>query len=504
MKIKQVLLIAGISAATAVGSVWTYNKFTPRETYIGSAQNGLPANYAGFVAGKTTGPAGAVDLTQAANAAVPAVVHIKTKIPAKKVSNNLQSRRGNGNDMFDDWFGQLFGDSPNVRPEQRASGSGVLISEDGYIVTNNHVVSDGGTGVADEIMVTLHDRKTYTARLIGRDPSSDLAVLKIDGSKFPFLLYGNSSNILLGQWVLAIGYPLTLETTVTAGIVSATGRSININRRQSETPVESFIQTDAAVNQGNSGGALVNANGELIGINSAILAPTGTYAGYSFAIPVSIVKKIVDDIVKFGDVQRGYLGITYVATDDMSEEQIKAQGLPANVEGVLVSGVSPDGGAYAAGIRKNDIITKVNNNTVNTGIQMSAQIASYRPGDKVPVSYLRNGKEYTVQITLKKKGDVVTMNIGNRLGADLANLDKAKARQYGVAGGVVVSKITDGGPISRTRMQQGFVITSVNGQDVTSLDDLAKMLANASGQVRVEGIYPGYDGSYTYPLNLEE
>ncbi|MDB5253399.1 MAG: serine protease, partial [Flaviaesturariibacter sp.] len=277
-----------------------------------------------------------------------------------------------------------------------------------------------------------------------------------------------------------------------------------INRRQSETPVESFIQTDAAVNQGNSGGALVNSSGELIGINSAILAPTGTYAGYSFAIPVAIVKKIVDDIVRFGDVQRGYLGITYISTDDMSEEQIKAQGLPTNVEGVLVSGVSSDGGAYAAGIRKGDIITKVNNNLVNTGIQMSAQIASFRPGDRVPVSYLRNGKEYAVDIVLKKKGDVVTMNIGNRLGADLATLDKSKARQYGIAGGVVVSKITDGGPIGKTRMQSGFVITSVNGQDVTSVDELTQMLANATGPVRVEGIYPGYDGSYTYPLNLDQ
>jgi S1-C subfamily serine protease len=364
-------------------------------------------------------------------------------------------------------------------------------------------VSNGGDAVAEELTVTLHNKKTYKARLIGRDPSSDLAVLKIDGNKFPFLLYGNSSNIQLGQWVLAVGYPLTLETTVTAGIISATGRSININRRQSESPIESFIQTDAAVNQGNSGGALVNANGELIGINSAILAPTGTYAGYSFAIPVNIAKKIVDDIVRFGDVQRGYLGINYIPTEDLSEEQIKRQGIPTSTEGVLVSDVSSDGGAYAAGIRKNDVITKVNNSAVNTGIQMSAQIASFRPGDKVPVSYLRNGKEFTVQVTLKKKGDVATFNIGSRLGADLTNLDKTKARQYGIAGGVVVSKITDGGPIGRTRMQAGFVITSVNGEDVTSVDELAKMLASASGPVRVEGIYPGYDGSYTYPLNLE-
>jgi len=502
MKWKQALMIIGLSAATTFGSLLAYNKFIAPDRYaVGSAVNGYPANYAGFVNGGTGNPAETVDLTRAANAAVPAVVHIKTKIPAKKISN-MPRRQGGG--FFDDWFDDLFGSGPNMIPEQRASGSGVLISEDGYIVTNNHVISNGSEGVAEEITVTLSNRKNYKARLIGRDPSSDLAVLKIDGNKFPFLVYGNSNGIQLGQWVLAIGYPLTLETTVTAGIVSATGRSININRRQSETPVESFIQTDAAVNQGNSGGALVNTNGELIGINSAILAPTGTYAGYSFAIPVNLARKIVDDIIRFGDVQRGYLGITYIATEDMSEEQMKAQGLATNTEGVLVSGVAPDGGAFSAGIRKGDIITKVNGNAVNSGIQMSAQIASFRPGDKVTVTYLRNSKEQTAQVTLKKKGDVVTQNVGNRIGADLVTLDKNKARQYGITGGVIVQKIAEGGPVSRTRMLPGFVITSVNGQEVNSLEDLGRILASLSGPVRVEGIYPGYDGAYTYPLNLEQ
>lgn len=501
MKGKQTLLVMAISAITAVSSVWAYNKFVKEDSYaaIGNAQNGMPANYAGFFDGKT-GTAEMVDLTKAANSSVPAVVHIKTRIPAKKQTNNVPRNRSG---MFDEWFEDFFG-GPNSSPEQRASGSGVLISEDGYIVTNNHVISNGGTGVADELTVTLHNRKTYKAKLIGRDPSSDLAVLKIDGNKFPFLLYGNSSNLQLGQWVLAIGYPLTLETTVTAGIISATGRSININRRQSESPVESFIQTDAAVNQGNSGGALVNPNGELIGVNSAILAPNGTYAGYSFAIPVNIVKKIVDDIIRFGEVQRGYLGITYVDTDNMPEEQIKARGIPTNTDGVYVQEVSQDGGAYAAGIRKGDIITKVNNATVSTGLQMSAQIAAYRPGDKVPVSFMRNGKESTVTLVLKKKGDVITLNVGASLGAELTTLDKAKARQYGISGGVVVNKITEGGIIGRTRMQQGFVITSVNGEDVNSVDELSKLLANISGPASVEGIYPGYDGTYKYPLNLEQ
>ncbi len=503
MKGKQILLMIAISATTAVASVVGYNHFFNNNeiSAVGTAQNGMPANYAGFFDGKVNGTGEIVtDFTKAANASVPAVVHIKTRIPAKKQTNNVTRNRGG---TFDDWFEDFFG-GPNSSPEQRASGSGVLISEDGYIVTNNHVVTNGGEGIADEITVTLHNKKVYKARVIGRDPSSDLAVLKIDGNKFPFLLYGNSSNLQLGQWVLAIGYPLTLETTVTAGIISATGRSININRRQSDSPVESFIQTDAAVNQGNSGGALVNPTGELIGINSAILAPNGTYAGYSFAIPVNIVKKIVDDIIRFGEVQRGYLGISYLDTDNLSEEQLKASGIPTSTEGVYVRDVSPDGGAFIAGIRKGDIITKVNDAPVTTGLQMSAQIASYRPGDKIPVTYIRNGKESNVTLVLKKKGDVVTLNISSTLGAELTTLDKAKARQYGISGGVVVNKILEGGAIGRTRMQQGFVITSVNGEDVNSVEELSKVLANLSGPARIEGIYPGYDGTYTYPLNLEQ
>ncbi|MEJ7911528.1 MAG: trypsin-like peptidase domain-containing protein [Chitinophagaceae bacterium] len=503
MKARHIFLMILVSAATAVGSVWTYSKVSGHNqtSSVGTAQNGMPANYAGFFDGKTAS-AEMVDLTKAANSSVPAVVHIRTRIPAKKQTNNVTRNRGG---MFEDWFEDFYG-GPNSSPEQRASGSGVLISEDGYIVTNNHVVSNGGEGVADELTVTLHNRKTYKARLIGRDPSSDLAVLKIDGNKFPFLLYGNSTNLQLGQWVLAIGYPLTLETTVTAGIISATGRSININRRQSESPVESFIQTDAAVNSGNSGGALVNPGGELIGINSAILAPNGTYAGYSFAIPVNIVKKIVDDIIRFGEVQRGYLGIAYVDVDreNMTQEQMKSRGIPVDVDGVFVSDVSPDGGAYAAGIRKGDIITRVNNAPVITGLQMSAQIASYRPGDRIPVTYLRSGKETSVTLVLKKRGDVVTLNIGSSLGAELTTLDKTKARQYGVSGGVVVTKIKEGGIIGRTRMQQGFIITSVNGQDITSIEELSKTLANVSGPASVEGIYPGYDGTYKYPLNLQQ
>jgi Do/DeqQ family serine protease len=512
MKLKQIFLVVAISAASAVGSVAIYDHFTDKpSSYVVGAENPTkyPANYAGYFDGRTDMPADPIDLTKAANAAVPAVVHIKTKVPAKKLDNGLPRRRGDINDFFDEFFGPGFG--PNIIPEQRASGSGVIISEDGYIVTNNHVISNNSGGIADEIDVTLSNRKSYKAKVVGRDPSSDIAVLKIDGSKLPYMVYGNSDNIQLGQWVLAVGYPLTLETTVTAGIVSATGRSIGINSRQvrrGDTPVESFIQTDAAVNQGNSGGALINTSGQLIGINSAILAPNGTYAGYSFAIPVNIVKKIVNDIIQYGDVQRGYLGVSYYTTDDMTEEQAKSLGIPTNVEGVYVSAVSPDGGAASAGIRKGDVITRVNNAAVISGIQMSAQIASFRPGDKVPVTYLRSGKEYTVSVVLKKRSDVIAANAAARLGGELATLDPAKAKRYGIEGGVVVNKVLDGGILKNARIDSGFIITSIvtsEGEiEINTLEELNSALVNLNGTVRVKGVYPDYAEYFTYPLNLQQ
>ena len=385
MKWKQLLLIVGVSAASAVGSVWTYGKLTNQKTaFVQSTDGKLPVNYAGFFE-NAAGGAEPVDFTKAANAAVPAVVHIKTKIPAKKISNDLpRSRRNNG---MEDWFDQFFNFGPQIQPEQRASGSGVIISDDGYIVTNNHVISDGAEGVADEITVTLHNKKVYKAKVIGRDPSSDIAVLKVDGTGLPYMVYGNSDNVKLGQWVLAVGYPLTLETTVTAGIVSAKSRYIGINSRQSSSPVESFIQTDAAVNQGNSGGGLFTVDGQLIGINSAILAPNGTYAGYSFAIPVNIVRKIVNDLIEFGDVKRGYLGISYQPNEVENARLIKQAGVKEG-QGVYVQSVPSDGAASQAGLKEGDVIIKINGTPVSSGMEMSAGIASYRPGEKVPVTFI--------------------------------------------------------------------------------------------------------------------
>ncbi|MEO8405989.1 MAG: trypsin-like peptidase domain-containing protein, partial [Chitinophagaceae bacterium] len=383
MKWKQLLLVVAVSAISAVGSVWTYGKLTSNQTsFVQGSDTKVPANYAGFFdTGTTTHVGDPVDFTKAASAAVPAVVHIKTKIPARKISNQLPGNgsRGNGNGDMEDLFDQFFNFGPQIQPEQRASGSGVIISEDGYIVTNNHVISDGGNGVAEEITVTMNEnRKVFKAKVIGRDPSSDIAVLKVDAEHLPYMIYGNSDNVVLGQWVMAVGYPLTLEATVTAGIISAKGRTIGINGRQSQSPIESFIQTDAAVNQGNSGGALINTEGQLIGINSAILAPSGTYAGYSFAIPVNIVKKIVNDLIEFGDVKRGYLGISYPTVDN--EGWVKRSGVKDG-QGVYALAVPTDGAAAQAGLRKGDVITRVNGVSVTTGLEMSGQIASFKPGD---------------------------------------------------------------------------------------------------------------------------
>ena len=496
MKLKQLLLILAVSVTSAVSSVWIYGKFSNhsvKSSLQATANGKLPANYAGFYdnVANTGDP---IDFTKAASIAVPAVVHIKTKIPAKKVSNQLPRNRSNS---MEDLFDQFFNFGPQIQPEQRASGSGVIISDDGYIVTNNHVVSDGGSGVADEISVMLSNKKTYKAKVVGRDPSSDIAVLKIDGTGFPFLLYGNSDNVRLGQWVLAVGYPLTLETTITAGIVSAKGRSIGINARQSQTPIESFIQTDAAVNQGNSGGALINTDGQMIGINSAILAPSGTYAGYSFAIPVNLVKKIVNDLIKYGDVKRPYLGIK------VAEDKFDAG------DGAYIGEVSKDGAAAEIGLKKGDVITKINDVNINSWTELQGTVASYNAGDKVKITYKRDGKEYNTMATLTNKtgtyaAEIAGSSIGGKLGADLQTLDKKKAEQYNIDGGVVVKKIKSEGPISRTRMQDGFIITSINGMDVTSIEELQKALQSVDGTIQLEGIYPGYEGIYRYPLNLDD
>jgi Do/DeqQ family serine protease len=393
----------------------------------------------------------------------------------------------------------------NIIPEQKASGSGVIISDDGFIVTNNHVVEN-----ADEITVTLNNRKTYKATLIGADPAYDLAVIRIDAKALPFLIYGNSDEVKIGQWVLAIGYPLNLETTVTAGIVSAKARSLGLNKDKSGNPggaVESFIQTDAAVNMGNSGGALINTDGKLIGINSAIASPTGYYSGYSYAIPVNIAKKVVDDIIKFGTVQRGFMGIQFGEAGSMSEDQKSKLGIEANTtDGIYVTEAQTDGGAFLAGIRKGDQIRKINGSDITSGGELQDQVSRHKPGDKIPVTVIRNGKPLTFTVTLKNKAgnfDIVRNDSKmDLLGAEFSSLDSKKAVEYGVDGGIIVKKINNGVLYDQTRMKDGFVILRVNDKDVKSVDEMRKAIGN-SNQINISGFYPGYEGLYEYPITLE-
>ena len=510
MKFKQVFFTVVISAVTALGVMWGYNTYVKGNNTYGGQENGvIPSNYkfAKQTENSNT-PPGAVDFTQPAAAALPTVVHIKTKTNARQVSNNLPKNQRPAN-PFSDFFGddmmeQFFGNRKGYVPEQRASGSGVIISADGYIVTNNHVVEN-----ADELDVTLSNKRSYKAKVIGTDPAYDLAVIKIEASGLPFLLYGNSDEVKIGQWVLALGYPLNLETTVTAGIVSAKARSLGLNKgTKTSSPVESFIQTDAAVNQGNSGGALINTNGLLIGINSAIASPTGFYSGYSYAIPVNIVKKVVDDLIKYGNVQRGYLGVATANTNDIPDEAKTRLNLTYNGDGLVITEVSANSGAWDAGLKKGDIIKSVNGVELTLPSELQELVTRFKPSDKITIVFSRNGTDKTVVATLKNKAgnfDLVKTDNStlSKLGADFANLDLKKAKEYGVPGGVIVKKIGTGPLSDQTRMRDGFIIVKANDKDIKNTDDLEKALGSGKA-ITISGFYPGYDGLYDYPITLED
>lgn len=437
-----------------------------------------------------------VSFEEAASAAVPSVVHIRTVVKYKQ-ARQQNPFEGMDDDIFRHFFGDGGGRQFRQPPEQRASGSGVIISQDGYIVTNNHVVNG-----ATEVSVTLSNGKNYKAEIVGTDPNTDLALIKVDGKNLPVMPVGNSDDVKLGQWVMAIGYPLNLDVTVTQGIISAKSRNIGINR-QAAAPVESFLQTDAAVNPGSSGGALVTTNGELIGINAAIASPTGSYAGYAYAIPSNLMKKVVNDIKQFGSVQRGYLGIS-MAPEHLDEAQKKELGIKYDGNGVYVAGIDPSGAASAAGIRQGDVITKINGAAINSGAQLSEQVARQKPGDKLKLTYLRNGAEQDVEVTLKGKmgeiagGPAATIQ---QLGADFATLPAAEARKMGIAGGVQVTAINEGVLADQTNMKEGFVITRVGGMAVRTVDELRAAMQRLRGNFQIEGMYPGSNKVYYYGIN---
>ena len=426
------------------------------------------------------------DFVDAAENSVDAVVHIMTKVV--KQSNTYE-------DFFGALLGQLYGYPGQTRNNTMvAYGSGVVLTPDGYIVTNNHVVEG-----ADEVEVTFNNKVKKTASIIGTDPTTDLALIKVEASDLPFLTFGDSDNVRIGEWVLAVGNPFNLTSTVTAGIVSAKARNLSILGEG--TSVESFIQTDAAVNPGNSGGALVNTKGELIGINAAIASHTGSYEGYSFAIPSNIVRKVVDDLLLYGTAQRGYLGVQIA---ELTQELAEKEGLE-NIEGVYVGEVTEGGAAKLAGLKDGDVITAINGKKVNSTTQLKENIGQYRPGDKVDVEVNRQGHHHHYELTLlNEAGNVNLVKNGeafynSEFGLMLQPVNQNEMSRLNIKNGLKIVEIRQG-RFMNSGVPVDFVITKVNGYAVNNKSELENALKNTrSRRTTIEGVFPnGMTGSFYY------
>ena len=429
---------------------------------------------------------GTPDFVDAAERSVDAVVHIMTKVVRQ--SNTYD-------DFFGALLGQLYGYPGQTRNNTMvAYGSGVVLTTDGYIVTNNHVVEG-----ADEVEVTFNNKVKKTASIVGTDPTTDLALIKVDGEDLHYLTFGDSDNVRIGEWVLAVGNPFNLTSTVTAGIVSAKARNLSILGEG--TSVESFIQTDAAVNPGNSGGALVNTKGELVGINAAIASHTGSYEGYSFAIPSNIVRKVVDDLLLYGETQRGYIGI-YPA--ELTQELAEKEGLE-NIEGVYVADVTEGGAAVMAGVQKGDVVTAINGKKVNTVTQLMESIRQYRPGDRVNVEVNRKGHHHQYELTLlNEAGNVDVVKKGDsfynsEFGLMLQPINQNDMSRLNIKKGLKIVEIRQG-RFMNSGVPVDFVITKVNGTAVNSKTDLENALKNSrSRRTTIEGVYPnGMMGTFYY------
>ena len=422
---------------------------------------------------------GQIDFTYAAEQTVHAVVHVHIKM------------MGTTDSPIMDFF---YGDRNSKSREVSGYGSGVIISGDGYIITNNHVIEN-----AESVDVTLNDKRTFTAKVVGRDPGSDIALLKINADNLPYIKYGDSDQLRLGEWVLAVGNPFNLTSTVTAGIVSAKGRSLGLN--EGAYSIESFIQTDAALNMGNSGGALVNTKGLLVGITSAIFSPSGAYFGYSFAIPVTIVKKVVDDIKKYGEVQRALIGVNI---KDVESEDADKYKLP-EVKGVLITRVLDGGAAKEAGLKENDVILKFDGNAVNSVAELQEHVGEKRPGDKAEVTYFRNGKESSVPLVMKNMAGntkVVTPEMEGSedvvFGARLEPLGSSDMSSLNVDYGVKVVEVNKG-KFKEIGIAPGYIILSVNGKKVKSPVDVRQNSDNGAKLKDIEGILPnGTEFNYTF------
>ena len=492
MKVSHLLLIVLVSIFSSAGTLYFFNKYSTGNEPVEVTNSQIPVQFSSNPNKVVTPPAiVAVDFTQAAELTTPAVVHVKTTVlPVNSPSN---SHNPFHHFFGDDWF---WGQGNQPQPQQ-AAGSGVIVSEDGYIITNNHVVEDAG-----EIEVVLNNKNSFKAQVVGTDPSTDLALLKIDETGLPFLHFSNSDQVKVGQWVLAVGNPFNLASTVTAGIVSAKGRNINILR--DNYAIESFIQTDAAVNPGNSGGALVNTNGELIGINTAIATPTGTFAGYSFAIPTNLVQKVVMDLKEHGIVQRGFLGVSIRNVN----HEIAEENNMNSPYGVYVAEVMEGSASDEAGLKSGDIITHVNGKNVDSSPELQEQVAQYRPGDQITIKFIRDGNMRSANIILKNKNKTTQMLtkestiLMDRLGIELEVLEASEASELGITGGLRVKSIQSGKIRQYTDMQEGFIITSVDRQEVAHIDDFIDILEKKKGGVMVEGMYPEYHGTYYYAFGL--
>lgn len=415
--------------------------------------------------------------TEIAQKSIHTVVHVNTEYEVKG---------------YPDPLAEMFGRRPSDQ-KARGAGSGVIIGADGYIVTNNHVI-DG----ADNIFVTTNDNKTFEAQVIGADPATDIALLKINQLDLPYIEFGNSDQAQIGEWVLAVGNPFNLTSTVTAGIISAKSRNINLLRPDQNTfPIESFIQTDAAVNPGNSGGALVNTSGQLIGINTAIASRTGSYTGYSFAVPSSIVQKVTNDILEFGEVQRALIGVSIQNVNQQIADQLELE----DVSGVLVTGLTNKGAAKEAGLLERDVIIGINGDLIQNVPELQEEIGQYRPGDHVLVSVVREGKLKEFEVILRNKIGTTSvynkndLNLDNLLEAELVQLDRYELRKLGLYSGFQVTKFK-GDKLPSLGIKEGFIITHIDRISVTSKEQIAQMLLNSEEGILISGIYPNGQKAY--------
>jgi serine protease Do len=489
--VKSLVLASVLSSAATLGAY----KMLDLDKNVASPLAEAPSAFTRLIS-SGAGAVPATDFTAAAEKSTQAVVHIKTT-----TSRRVRQQMVDPFEFFG--FGDGWGGGRQQQQPAEAAGSGVIISSDGYIVTNNHVVQD-----ADEVKVIMNDKREFKAKVISTDPNTDLAVIQVKASGLPFLTFGNSDEARVGEWVLAVGNPFNLESTVTAGIVSAKGRNINIigENAEAKSPIESFIQTDAAVNPGNSGGALVNLKGELIGINTAIASRTGQFAGYSFAVPTSIVRKVTGDLIKYGAVQRGYLGIRSQEVNGQVAEQLD---LKVNA-GVYVSAFEEGSAAKAAGLKIGDVIVKVDGVATPTFAKLTEMVGRKKPGESVVVTINRDGTPRDLNVTLKnrngntaliKPGETVTSTV-SELGAKIATLSESERARFKLQNGVKVTEVDPDGRLGAQGIEPGFILLKINNQKVNSAEDVQNALENASKVVRIEGMDPTTGTRYLLGLGM--